>query len=291
MGGLKLTHAEWKSRVEGAKARGLPEAKPIVWQGTLPPLCIVATGPSMKDHLGALKRMVKQGARLMVVNRAYGAVVRAGLTPDLFAAFDPDESMVGAVAPACDHTFHLLASQMHPKVFDALQGKKVAVWHAWSRGFDWSKDGSRKLDHAGEVYDLWGVEHTLHGGSHIGLQAMTLATFLGHFDLHLFGFDGCIRKGRKHAVNQAREEAPEFDIEYEGRSYTMDPALSLQAHEFEIMARNFGHKFNLTFHGHGILAAIWKKETHGRLEERFDLPRVHEVVQRRVQVEGRAQLV
>lgn len=291
MGGLRLSFDEWKERVTANSARDLPEVEPIQWRGRLPPLAICASGPSLKEHLGALKRMVKQGSRLMVVNRAYGFVVRHGMTPDLFAAFDPGEEMVGAVAPRCEHTFHLLASQMHPKVFDALQGRKVALWHAWSRGFEYDRAGEHLLSGDGAVHETWGARHLMCMGSHIGMHALALATFIGHFDIHLFGFDGCLRKGKSHAVKQARDQMPLLEVEYDGRTYSVDPPLANQADEFEKVARIQKDKFSLTFHGHGLLAAIWKKETNGRPQERDDLPRQHPLVQRPVPLEGRTVLV
>ncbi len=266
LGGLKLTFSAWKERVAINRARGLPEVEPIQWSGKVQPLCICASGPSLREHEGALRRLRKNGARLMAVNLAYPFLARRGLVPDLFAAFDPDEAMVAAVAPKHPDTFHLIASQMHPKVFDALDGAKLAIWHAYCAGFNYSRDGTRPLnDDAGQWHSEWGVRHVMCMGSHIGMHALALATFLGHFDLHLFGFDGYIRKRGVYAFRQARASAAEIEIDYEGRTYRLDPPLALQAQEFTQVARIVKDKVSLTFHGHSLLGAIWKKESeHGR---------------------------
>lgn len=260
LGGLKIPFSEWKRRVLSVRERNLPELSPIQWGGPVPPMCICASGPSLKEHLGKLKRMRRHGARILAVNRAYPFLVRNGIIPDLFAAFDPDEAMIEAVAPKRAETFHLLASQMHPKVFDALKDRKVAVWHAWCAGFGYTPDATGRVETDEDVFKHWGATHIMCMGSHIGMHAMAIATFIGHFDLHLFGYDGCVRSSGTHAFKQAREESPLVEIEYEGRTYRVDQPLSLQAQEFREVARIVKNKVNMTFHGTSLLGAIWQKE-------------------------------
>ena len=286
MGGHKLSFPEWRDRVEANIARGLPEISPMSGFRNVP-ICVCASGPSLRDHIGALKRMQKRGAAVMAVNRAYEFIVRNGVIPDYFVLFDPDEAMADVVAPRCERTIHLIASQAHPKVFDALQDRKVAIWHALTAGFNVTREGDRPERESDALFSVFGTRHLMAMGAHVGMHAMALATFFGHFDLHMFGMDGSRRKAGAHSVKQARNEEV-FEIAYEGRSYLMDPPLMVQADWFEKVIKIQKDKFNLTFHGHGLLAAIWKKETHGKSDKRIDLPQGHAIREWRVpREEGR----
>lgn len=276
MGGLKLTYDQWRHNVTTNMARGLPEMHQVNLRNA-PPICICASGSSLREHLGALKKMRKRGSQVMALNRAYGFLVNHGIEPDLFAAIDPGEAMVEAVKPARSHTLHLLASQMHPSVFDALKGKKVAIWHCWSRAWvhilqeklspevfarvnDPNTDPAEAWKIAWESLADFQMPVVINGGAFIGLQALAIATFLGHFNIHLFGFDGCIRGGRKHARAETGDAEDVLDLDFYGRRYTLDAHLSVQAAEFRTLTKLFGHKFNLTFHGRGLLSEIWEKE-------------------------------
>ena len=244
MGGLPLSFEQWRDRVKANLDRDLPNVTRVEWLGKAPPMCIVATGPSLKRHLGALKRLRKQGARLMALNRAYSMLVREGLPPDLHVMMHP-VGMLDAIEPRDKNTWHLLASQVEPEVFDALKDRRVAMWHAHSPGFE----------HWGDPR----IEAIMVEAATVGVASLHLSRFLGQRDLHLFGFDGSHQGTKRHFRHQAGDEAlPGMQIDYGGEKFTLDGHLAVQAEQFSHVAKR--QFFNMTFHGRGLLAAIYEKE-------------------------------
>jgi hypothetical protein len=243
---INLTFDEWKDRVAANSALGLVEAAPVNWGMKTPRLCIVATGPSLRSHIGNLRRQRREGALVMALNRAYPFLVdKVGLIPHYAVVMDPGD-MLDAIEPRNQGTLHLLASQVRPEVFDALAGTKVAIWHAHNEGWDkWPDHPARRIM----------VE-----GATVGINALYLAAMLGHYDIHLFGFDGYHRDGKRHFQHQANDENFHgAEIEVGGRKYLTDYHLAWQAAQLSQLKRLHGGKFNLTFHGSGLLSAVWKE--------------------------------
>lgn len=241
---ISLTFDQWKERVAGNVALDLPEIEPMQYAG--PPLCVCATGPSLRRYMGNLKRLHRSGAQVMALNRAYPFLISQGIVPDYVVVMDPGD-MLEAVTPAHPHPLHLLASQVHPEVFNYLRDCKVAIWHAHNAG--WEKWPEHP---AGRIM----VE-----GATVGINSLYLAAMLGRFDCHLFGFDGYHRGGKRHFRNQAGDaNFHGAKIEYAGKSYVTDYHLQWQAAQLGQLKRRHGNKFNLTFHGRGLLSEIWQKE-------------------------------
>lgn|SRR3990167_112150 len=244
MGGLPLTFEQWRDRVKANLDRYLPQVSRVEWIGKPPPMCIVATGPSLRRHIGALRRLRKRGAHLMALNRAYSVLVREGLPPDLHVVMHP-VGMLDAIQPRDKNTWHLLASQVEPEVFEALKDRRVAMWHAHSPGFEHWSDPR--------------IDNIMVEAGTVGVASLHLSHFIGQHDLHLFGFDGSHHGGKRHFRAQAGDEnLPGIEIDFGGEKFTLDGHLAVQAEQFQNVARR--QFFTMTFHGRGLLAAIYEKE-------------------------------
>ena len=54
-------------------------------------ICIVGGGPSLADEVGALRRLIKRGAKVMAVNKSHDWLLKRGLPCDYAALLDPKE--------------------------------------------------------------------------------------------------------------------------------------------------------------------------------------------------------
>jgi hypothetical protein len=130
--------------------------------------------------------------------------------------------------------------------FDHLNGFNVKLWHV----FDTSEEGLRILP-PGE----WAIT----GGCDAGLRAMTIASFLGFRDLHIFGMDGSAptKKSRRHAGDHPNSGPHYIPTEFKGKKYLTTPAMLEAArgvvHELKQMPA-----VRATFYGKGLIQAMAK---------------------------------
>ena len=54
-------------------------------------VCIVGGGPSLIDEVGALRRLIKRGAKVMAVNKSHDWLLKRGLRCDYAALLDPKD--------------------------------------------------------------------------------------------------------------------------------------------------------------------------------------------------------
>jgi len=152
--------------------RGLPE---VEYQAPrIAPLTVLANGPSAK-------RAALDGD-VLALNGALKVCLERGVVPKYWAACDPQEMVADFLKDAPDETTYLVCSKCHPKVFDALEGKKVLVWH---------------LDDAVD----WG--NPIVSAVSITLVAFELMERLGYSAFETWGWDGCYVDGESHAAPQA----------------------------------------------------------------------------------------
>lgn len=166
-----------KRQISDALARGLPEAMPIRRK-----LTVIANGPSARGVDLALIRPT------LAVNGALRLFVDQGVSPDYWAACDPQEVVADFIPddpPAS--TVYLVASKCHRRVFEKLKGRDVRVWHVGLADGPPGPDMTR-----------------IPSSSSI----TTTATWLmnrgfGFTDFEYNGWDGCFVDGRHHASDDS----------------------------------------------------------------------------------------
>jgi len=144
-------------------------------------VCIVGGGPSLSDEVGALRHLIKRGAKVLAVNKSHDWLLRRGLRCDYAALLDPkdwvadyiDLKLAGAkdtrkragkfwAAPK-----YLIASQCHDRVLEKFKGRADSyMWHA-AAGL-----GESQMLRAEFPDELW---VNIAGASVIGLRAVGLA--------------------------------------------------------------------------------------------------------------------
>ena len=179
-------------------------------------LVIVASGPSAWKALATLNGL---GYDVMALNMAYSALINAGHpVPKYFAMLDARDVNVNFVKDPRPETEFILASQVHPDVFERLGGHSVTTFH---------------LNTETEQKVFGGTEGLFLGsaGGTIGSTALAIAGLLGYRHLVLVGYDSSFGEA-SHLVPQPQNIGQQtMPVEFNGKWYTTTPTLAAQVTE------------------------------------------------------------
>lgn len=191
------------------------------------PIMIVGGSPSVKGLIPSIKRRHQAGAHIMAVNGSAAFLRSHGIIPDVHVILDARPENIAFLADPHPHTFHLLASQCDPSLFDHLAAKSadVGMWHAMLYH-----------GHEREISELargrpWQL---IPGGSTVMLRSMFLAATSGCQTMHIYGMDSSFAGRTHHAYDQHLNAADEpMSIVWRGKSYQAAPWMIRQATEFQ----------------------------------------------------------
>lgn len=169
-------------------------------------VCIVGGGPTLQDEVGALRRLIKRGAKTIAVNKSHDWLVKRGLPCHYAALLDPKEWVKDYITLNYSKDTkrkagklwadpkYLIASQCHDAVLDKFKPERNAyLWHA---GAGLGEAELLKQEFAGE-------EHAyVPGASVIGIRAGWLAYALGFREIHFFGIDGSAKLPDPRSLKQ-----------------------------------------------------------------------------------------
>lgn len=178
------------------------------------PIAIVCFGPSLKDTWKELKKF----KYIMTCSGAHKFLIEKGIVPTHHVDLEPREHKIQMLGTPHGSVEYLIASTIHPRYLDQLEGFKVKLWHIFA-----NDDEAQRILPRGE----W----SLTGGSSVGLRCMTLARFIGFTDLHIFGMDGSFAKGETHTDKHPNSPPQKFETEYEGKKYLTTPSILFCAKE------------------------------------------------------------
>ena len=173
------------SNIKTNSERGLPELEQVESVDT--PLVIAAGGPSLLTRLPILKALLVD-SHLMTINGAYKHMMNRGIESDHFVMLDSREDNICHVELP-GRANHLLASQVHPDVFDRLTDHKVTIFHAGT------ETGVETL--AGQDKNFLTAPIGI-----ASIYAVYIAAALGYRNLMLFGYDFSHDSGERYAFDQ-----------------------------------------------------------------------------------------
>lgn len=231
---------------------------------------LVCGAPSMRDHIGDIRWHARHGAQVISVNNAWRVLAENRITPRIHVMLDARPENVAFVRDAPADMRLFLASQCHPDVFDAVQGRDVVLWH---NGFG----DKAKMDALWEELKPWrDVKPTIlvPGGCTVGLRALWLCALSGFRRIHLYGMDSSYADdGSHHAYPQPlNDDEQVLSATLKGRTYKCAPWMLRQANEFQECWRELkrfetpgGRIEPVTIHVHGRglipdIAAMLKAE-------------------------------
>lgn len=234
---VRTPPADLRAHVAHALSLGLP---PVPWQFSKgsrrapKTLTIIANGPSARlAPLGAPATLALNGALKLFTDQ--------GLAPTYWACCDPQRLCADFLSDAPKETIYLVASKCHPAVFEALEGRRVFLWH---------------VDDA-ESWALTREHEPVMCAVSITIVALELMRRIGFRRFETWGWDGCFQDGRAHATDQGGYPS-EITVTVGKRDFHTTTAWALEAQDamtkFRLASTQTG--LDLIIHGDGMLAAI-----------------------------------
>lgn len=159
---------------------------------------IVGGGPSLADHIGTLRKLSrKRGHHIIATNKTYDYLVKKNFKPWGVLLLDPLPHVADYVKLAKPETKVLLATQCHPKTWEALSHADRYYWVGSDNRFEddfplqWLRENYPRGD-----WELFG------GGNTGGLRTIYATYILGCRTFKLIGFDSSHRDGKRYAYDK-----------------------------------------------------------------------------------------
>ena len=181
---------------------------------------IVGGGPSLINDIGMVRARQKSGQIVFALNGSAKLLADHGIEAEFQVILDAKESNFSFISESV-HTY-LLASQVNPKLIDALKDFAV-IWHA-------SIPGMRDLFPKERKNDI-----LICGGTTVLTRCMTLVHAMGYRRMHLFGVDSSFSGDEHHAYKQDQNDKPSR-VTVNGKDFMSCPWMIAQVNEFQTMA-------------------------------------------------------
>jgi uncharacterized Rossmann fold enzyme len=232
------TWDEVQDNIKSAFKRGLPEIKPAPFKhdGTM---VIVGSGPSVTQYAEQIRRDQKNGKTICAIKAAHDWLIDNDIIPDCFVSVEPRDRS-DQIKHKNEHTVYLLASRVHPAVFDALADCKVMLWHSWS------------AEKENEVIPKGNMQ--IGGGTTSGLRAVNVGYILGYRKFKLYGFDSCLSPDKQYKRFTGEKPGQIIDVIVGGKTFYCTGALAQQAQDFQQIYRVMDVSIESV--GDGLISAI-----------------------------------
>lgn len=195
-------------------------------------IAVCGNGPFLLEN-------IPTGRPVAALNNAWRALVKNGVMPDYIIAFDPSPNNVAFFEDCPDGPIYLLASSMHPSVFEKVRGKRVRQWHCHG-------DGERAL----------GLGPLVGGGFSVGCVSLNLLNLMGFTHFDLYGYDSCYSlTGEHHATRQDWAITPPKIYQVGNRAFQAEPWMAAQVQEMLKQIQANKRNYTVEIHGDGMLSA------------------------------------
>jgi FkbM family methyltransferase len=178
------------------------------------PIALVCFAPSLKQTWEELKNF----KYILTCSGAHKFLVERGIIPTHHIDLDPRIHKLKLLGQPQKETQYLIASTIHPKYLDQLEGYNVKLWHIFAN----EDDGARVLPRE---------EWMITGGSSVGLRCFNIARFLGFTNMHVFGMDGSFTSEGTHTAEHPNAPKESYETEYNGRTFLTTPSMLHVAQE------------------------------------------------------------
>lgn len=204
-------------------------------------VALLCGGPSLA------RAELPEGYKIATVNNTYAWALERGLTPSVYAQLDArafNERFLTELLPNCRY---LLCSQVHPSVFDKLQGFDVHIWHS---------AGEREQLLLDAYYlKKWSK---VPGGSTIGSRTIYLLYLLGVRTIRVYGMDCCYdEEGAHHAYEQKENNTDNVvTVNVDGKKFLAATWMVAQLDEMLQIGAMLPEDLNISFEGDGLLQHV-----------------------------------
>ena len=208
---------------------------------TQEPIAIVCFGPSLRTT----RREIRHFTKIMTCSGAHDYLIEHGLVPNWHVEGDPRPHKAVFVKHPHRRVQYLIASSCHPKLFQALKGRDIRIWHTLMK-----------------AEDLLTLNHyppgdwVLTGGTNMGMRMLVVARLLGFVNQHVFGMD-CSAEETMHGGYHPNEPPKTKYVEVK-----VGDRVFQTTKLFLCYAKQFFHEaiqlpdVHITLHGDGLLQAL-----------------------------------
>jgi hypothetical protein len=254
-GKMNTQEAKVLENIASSIRRGHPQ-----WRGgPLRPdrICLVGSGPSLKDTESELRQAIWEGATLITMNGGYHWCIERGLKPQTQIVMDARPTNARFLHPAVPKCNYVLASQCDPATWDAVDGRDhVWIFHAVVK----QEGATSNLLDAFYQGQWVGIA----GGTTVATRAISLLRTAGYLRFDLFGIDCCWLGESHHAMPQPENDKDKFTLVHAGvkdkpwtmRTFRVAYWQLKQAEDILTMMKVNGQHFTLTAHGDGMFAHL-----------------------------------
>ena len=260
----RITTEEIRKRACSSMARGLRPFKIVKNDSDTWVIC--GAGPSLIDSIPTIRKLKRQGAYIITLNKTHDLLLEHGITPWGHILLDPMPWVAEYVKRPRMDVRYFVASQCHDDVFEALKGYPVFLWHAAQDIEDGTSEPNIILRKLWPNKPWWCIP----GPTTVGLRAPFLASQMGPVRprvFHLIGFDSSREGTKLHAMPKKEAEdavSGTVTLTYKGARYQFDTNnhMKRQAEDFdgiidnmmEYWKRDYLPKdIDLIVHGRGLL--------------------------------------
>jgi Protein of unknown function DUF115 len=190
-------------------------------------VAIVAGGPSVVEDLETIRNWK---GFVVSINGAHDWLQENGITPGALILCDPAPLLAGYCQHPNDTTIYLVHTFCNPSVFDALQGKRVVLWH---------------LPISGPITCATIAPHILH--------------VIGFRELHLFGVDSSFVGNKTHGVLNFGKADPAADpvlVRVGNEVFVTEVQLAMQAQYLWHLVDKAPADTKVFVHGSGLGPAV-----------------------------------
>jgi len=230
--------------------RHLPQLRPHEPNAQV--VALVGGGWSLEPTFAELRDLYFSGVKLVALNGAANWLLERNIRPALHIVMDAREGNLPFVSTPIPGCKYFLASQCHPALFDACQGRDVHIFHIVSS----TSEEERQIlnDH----YASRWIE--VPGAGTVGIVGILLMRILGFRFMHLFGIDSCYApSGEHHAYAQSLNDGEGTGRFWcAGREFRCSAWQASQAHNFMQVVRHHGNLLQIAVHGDGLIAHMIK---------------------------------
>ena len=217
-------------------------------------MILACYGPSLGDMIPRIKAEMEEAACDVVsVSGAHDFLLKHGIVPAYHVECDPRPHKADNIDKGHPDVRYLIASVVHPVLFDKLEGFDVALWHVAEK------------EHAVDLFRLGEKgQHIISGGGSVGLRAMSLFYTMGYRDFSVYAMDcsfaddGKMWAG-KHAGKQ--HEQAVVQVMCAGRQFTTSPVLASYATDFIEMIQKMDAQIRI--YGDGLLPTMCRLHAAG----------------------------
>jgi len=245
--------AALEAHITSALRLGYPQAQPGgVKSG---PIAIVGSGPSLADTFDTVRALHFDGVPIVTLNGAYHYLLERNIRPAAQVVLDARPSTARFLDPVVPRCKYFVASQCHPEVWATVAGRpQTFIWHAIA-----PTNPERALL---DTYYGRGRWMPVSGGTTVFSRTLFLLRQGGWLRFHVFGVDSCWMGEAHHALPQpenATDRPFPAHVHPSGhpdlaRTFTVSPWMLKQLEDLLQIVRTNGEKFQLHFHGDGLLA-------------------------------------